>query len=326
MLSRRQFGLATSALGLLTPFRGALADSYPSKPVRYVVPFAPGGATDIVARLLSEKLSQKMGQRFYIDNRDGAAGLLGTRLAVQAPPDGYTIVGVSFSFLLYPILFKDLDFNILTDLAPLSQIAIYPSVLVVHPSSPFKSVKDIVEAARKSPDALQFASSGVGTAAHIAGELLNRDAKIKMAHVPYRGGGPANADLVAGHVTMHFANIGSAFEFIKGGLMRPIAVAMPRRIAALPEVPTMIEEGYPGFVINEFQGALTAPHTPPELVNNLSTEIQTVLRDKEMATQFSQMGGEIVASSPAEFAEMIKTDSAKWIAVAKAAGVGAVGQ
>jgi tripartite-type tricarboxylate transporter receptor subunit TctC len=321
MLTRRQFGIGLPALGLAGMAPRAFADGYPSKPVRYVVPFAAGGATDITARLLADKLSQRMGQRFYVDNRGGAGGLVGTRVAVQSPPDGYTLVGVSFNYLLYPMLFKDLEFSIFNDLAPVSMITVYPSVLVVHPSSLFKSVKDVVEAARNSPGTLQFASSGIGTAAHIAGELLNRDAKVKMMHVPYRGGGPANADIVAGHVTMHFAALGSASEFIRSGLMRPLAVAMPKRIPLLPNVPTMLEEGYPGFVINEFQAVMAPGGTSLDIVKRISEEVQAILREDEMKQRFDQMGGEIVASSPAEFAEYIKADSIKWSAVAKAAGV-----
>jgi tripartite-type tricarboxylate transporter receptor subunit TctC len=283
MLTRRQFGIGLPAFGLASSVGRAFAEPYPSKPIRYVVPFAAGGATDIVGRLLTDRLSQKFGHKFFLENRGGAGGLTGTRVAVQAPPDGYTLLGMSFNFLLYP--------------------------------------KDVVTAAKNDMGSLQFASSGIGTAAHIAGELLNRDAKIKMSHIAYRGGGPANTDVVAGHVAMHFANIGSAIDFIRSGMMRPLAVAMPKRIAALPDVPTMIEEGYPDFVINEFQGVLTAPGTPPELVDRISGEIRGVLAEDETKERFSNMGGEIVSSSPAEFAEFIKKDSEKWTAVARAAGV-----
>jgi tripartite-type tricarboxylate transporter receptor subunit TctC len=321
MLTRRQFGAGLSALSVAASAGLARAESYPSKPVRWIVPFLPGGATDIVGRLLTERLTTKLGERFYIENRGGAGGLQGTHLIVQAPPDGYTMGGVSFSYLIYPILFKDLDFDILNDVTPLSYIAIYPSILVVPKDSPYRSVKDIVEAAKKDPGALQFASSGVGTAAHLAGELFKRDAEINIAHLPYRGGGPANADLIAGHVTMHFANVGSAMEFIRGGMMRPLAVAMPKRIAAFPEVPTMIEEGYPGFVINEFQGVIGPKGMPQDIVAKVGGEIRAAMAQNEMKDKFSKMGGEIVASTPAEFAEFIKTDSAKWMEVGKAAGI-----
>jgi len=191
----------------------------------------------------------------------------------------------------------------------------------VPTNSPYKSVKDLVEDAKKNPGKLTYATSGVGTASHIAGELLNRDAGIKITHVPYRGGGPANIDVIAGHVTMHFANLGSSIQYIRGGQLRPLAVATAKRLPGFPDVPTMEESGFPDFLVNEFQGVLVPAATPPAIVARLNKEIVGILRTPEMQEKFESMGGQLVASSPAEFAAFIKSDSAKWTAVAKDAGI-----
>ncbi|HWK33809.1 MAG TPA: tripartite tricarboxylate transporter substrate binding protein [Hyphomicrobium sp.] len=297
------------------------ADNFPSKPLRYIVPFAPGGATDLVGRLIGEQLSGKLGQQVVVENRSGAGGLIGTRFVAHSPPDGYTMVGVTFNYLVYPVLFTNPGIDILKDLAPVTQIVTYPSILVVPTNSPYKSVKDLVEDAKKNPGKLTYATSGVGTASHIAGELLNRDAGIKITHVPYRGGGPANIDVIAGHVTMHFANLGSSIQYIRGGQLRPLAVATAKRLPGFPDVPTMEESGFPDFLVNEFQGVLVPAATPPAIVARLNKEIVGILRTPEMQEKFESMGGQLVASSPAEFAAFIKSDSAKWTAVAKDAGI-----
>lgn len=297
------------------------SNDYPSKPIRYIVPFAPGGATDLLARLIGEGLTGKLGQQVIVENRSGGSGLIGTRFVAQSPPNGYMMVGVSFNYLVYPSLFTNPGIDILKDLTPITQVVTYPSVLLVHPDSPFKSVQDLIDEAKKNPGKLTYATSGVGTASHIAGELLNREAGIQISHVPYRGGGPANVDLMAGHVTMHFANISSAIQFLHGGQLRALAVTTPGRLPGLPDVPTMQEAGFSDFLINEFQGILVPAGTPSDVVARLNKEIVELLRTPEMRERLESMGGQVVASSPAEFAAYIKNDSAKWRAVAQGAGI-----
>jgi len=319
-----RFQFLTAALvtcAMQGPLPSAMADEYPTKPIRYVAPFAPGGATDLVARLLGERLGQKLGQPVFVENKAGASGLIGTRQVAQAAGDGYTMVGITFNYLVFPVMFKELGFDMAKDLAPVTQIVTLPSVLLVPVTSKITSVSELVAEAKRRPGTIKFASSGVGTASHIAGELLKREARIEIDHVPYRGGGPANVDLIAGHVSMHFANIGSAIEYVRAGRLRALAVATNERIPSLPDVPTMKECGFPNFQINEIQGILMPGKTPAAIVDKVSKELVTILRDPEMVKKFEAMGGQVVASTPEEFASFLKTSMLRWSEVARASGI-----
>jgi len=321
---RRMMGAIAATAVLLGTAAGVRAEdpaAYPSKPVTYVAPFAPGGATDMVARLLSEKLSQRTGQQFVVENKSGAGGLLGTRFVAEAAADGYTLAGASFNYMLYPTLFNDLTFDIYDDLTPVTQVVTYPSVLLVNPDLPVNTVADLVEYAKQNPGKVKFASSGLGTAAHLAGELLRKEAGIDIEHVPYRGGGPANADVVAGHVAMHFGPLGSAIEFIRGGRLKALAVGTAERAPALPDVPTMVESGYPDFVISEFQAVFVPAGTPPEIVDKLNREIVAILETPEVVEHFEGQGAHIAATSSAEFAEYLRTEGPRWNQIAKDAGI-----
>ena len=297
------------------------ANDYPNKPIRYIAPFAPGGATDIVARLISEPMSQRLGQQVVVDNRSGASGLVGTRLGVQSPPDGYTVFAVASNYLTFPSMVADMDFDINTSISPISQIVNYPSLLLVHPDFPAKDLKEFIELVKSDPDKYKYAMSGFGTASHLGGVLLNREAGLSMEAVPYRGGGPANLDVMAGNVTMHFGPVVSAIEFIRSGQLRALAVATEERLPVLPDVPTMKEEGFSDFVLGEFQGVVGPAGMPEEIVDKLYQTINEVMQAPEMREKFETQGGVIAASTPADFAEFIRTQSEKWNAIAVEAGV-----
>lgn len=322
MISKRRLGLAMAATLAALAFGPppAFADTYPSRPIKYVVPFPPGGGVDTLARIVAEKLSARLGQQVIVDNRSGAGGLTGTRSGAKSPPDGYTLVAASFNYLTLPVLFPDLDFDIVKDLAPVILVAKFPCVLVVYPEVQAKTVKEM-KALAGTPASLKFGSSSTGGGGHIAGELFNQMAGVKMVHVPYRGAAPMNVDLIAGRIDLAFAHITSILELIRGGRVRPLAITSDQRSPLLPDVPTMEQAGFPNFEAGELNGILVPAGTPPEIVARLNKEIVEILAMPDVKQKLEAQGAQIVASTPAEFATFIVTESARWGKVAKAAGI-----
>ena len=311
---------AIAAIGVLTaPL--ATAQAYPSKPVRLIVPFPPGGVTDIVGRLLAQKLGDALGQQVVVENRGGAAGAIGAAAAAKSAPDGYTLLMATATHAINATLVPNPNFDLVKDLAPVSLAASVPLLLAVHPSVPAKDVKELVAWAAARPGQANFASGSTGSASHLAGEMLKSAAKIDMVHVPYKGGSLAIQDLVAGQVGLMFENMPSILPFVQSGRLRGIAVTSARRSATTPELPTMIESGYPGFEAGSWYGLFAPAGTPREIVARLNADMDKALRQPETRKLLSQQGAEPIGNSEAEFAAFIQAEIAKWGRVIRAAGV-----
>ena len=300
---------------------GAAAQAYPNKPVRLVVPWPPSGTVDILARPLAQKLTENVGQSVIIDNRPGANSIVGSEIAARATPDGYTLLVDNVTgHASNATLYKKLPFNSLTDFAPIALIASTPNVIVVHPTTPAQSVKDIVAAAKSQPGKLAYASFGTGSAAHLAGELFKSVAGIDLVHVPYKGGAPALADVMGARVYMMFASLPSAMGHIQGNRLRPVAVAGSKRTQTLPKVPTTAESGVQGLDATTWYGALFPARTPPEAVTRMNQEIIKAIRDPDMAQRLQSQGYELVGSTPQELGRHLKEETVKWGKVVKASG------
>lgn len=311
---------AIAAIGVLTaPL--ATAQAYPSKPVRLIVPFPPGGVTDIVGRLLAQKLGDALGQQVVVENRGGAAGAIGAAAAAKSAPDGYTLLMATATHAINATLVPNPNFDLVKDLAPVSLAASVPLLLAVHPSVPARDVKELVAWAAARPGQANFASGSTGSASHLAGEMLKSAAKIDMVHVPYKGGSLAIQDLVAGQVGLMFENMPSILPFVQSGRLRGIAVTSARRSTTTPELPTMIESGYPGFEAGSWYGLFAPAGTPREIVARLNADMVKALRQPETRKLLSQQGAEPIGNSEAEFAAFIQAEIAKWGRVIRAAGV-----
>lgn len=316
---RPALGLALSIM--VSGAHGADAD-YPVKPIRVIVPFAASGSTDILIRTVGRRMSEQLGQSLLIDNRGGAGGALGAELAAKAPPDGYTIMATTSGVIaVNPSLYRKLAYDPINDFTPISIIASLPNMLVVPPSMPVKSVKDLIALARAKPGQLTYASGGNGTSNHLAGELLKYLVRVDVTHVPYKGGGPAVLAVMSGEVTMLFATMPSAMAQVKGGRLKALAVTSRKRSAATPELPTMIEAGVKDFVISIWIGAVAPRGTPARAVERLNREIIKALQAPDVAARLRDDGYEPVGSSPEEMAADIKTETATWARVIKAAGI-----
>jgi len=294
--------------------------AYPQKPIRLVVPFPPGGGTDILARLFGQKMSETLGQQIIIDNRGGAGGTLGTDIAAKAAPDGYTLILVSGSHAINPGLYQKLPYDSVSDFAPITQIATSPGILVVNPSLPVKSVKDLIALARAKPGQINYASAGSGTPPHLAGELFKVMAKIDMVHVPYKGNAPAFTDVIGGQVSLIFPTMPSAMPFIKSGKLRPIAVTSAKRSPAAPDIPTIAESGLPGYEATSWYGILAPARTPPQIVARLHEVLVSVIGAPDMQDKLAAQGLDPVGNTPQQFAAVIKSEIAKWAKVVKASG------
>jgi tripartite-type tricarboxylate transporter receptor subunit TctC len=300
----------------------AVAQTYPTKPIRVIVPFAAGGGTDILVRSLSQKLSENLGQQLLIDNRGGAGGAIGAELAAKAAPDGYTIMATTSGVVVVnPSLYKKLAYDPLKDFAPIAIIASLPNMLVVHPSLPVKNVKELIALAKARPNELTYASGGTGTSNHLAGELLNYLAGVKVTHVPYKGGGPAVLAVMAGEVTMLFATMPSAMQQVKDKRLKGLAVTSRKRSSSGPELPTMIEAGVKDFEVSIWIGAMAPRGTPEAAIARLNNEIGRALQAPDVASKLRSEGYEPVGSTPDEMAASIKTETATWAKVIKAAGI-----
>ncbi|MCX7196977.1 MAG: tripartite tricarboxylate transporter substrate binding protein [Proteobacteria bacterium] len=299
----------------------AAQPAWPSKPVRMIVAFVPGGGTDIVARLLAPRFGEALGQTMVIDNRGGAGGNIGTEVAARAAPDGYTLLMGNVAPNAINVSLAPVPFDPVRDFAPISQVAITPNVLVVHPSLPVKTVKELLALARSKPGALAFPSAGNGTSSHLAGELLKNLARIDMLHVPYKGGGAALADLMGGQVQLMFATTPAAMPLVKAGRLRAVAVTTRVRSQALPELPTMIEAGVPGYEAATWYGLLAPAATPRGVIDRMHAETVKIIGTPDMREKLIAQGFEPVGSSPAEFAAYIQAQIETWAKVIRAAGL-----
>jgi len=299
---------------------GQMPDGYPDRPIRLVVPVAPGGSSDGVARVIAQKLTEQWKQQIVVDNRAGAAAIIGTNIVAKADPDGYTLVLVSLRHSVNPSLLK-LPFDSVRDFAPVTMTAAVGNVLVVNPKSPINSVKDLIALAKQKPGELNFASSGIGGAPHLTGEFFALKTGIKLTHIAYKGGGPAVADVVGGNVTMSFASMTSALPFIRSSRLRPLAVSSKTRSLQLPEVPTMAEAGVADVFVLDWQGVLSPRGTPKPIVDKLSGAIRGVLKDPDSVKRLSAMGLDVIASTPDEFGKAIAADVKRWAEVVKTANI-----
>jgi tripartite-type tricarboxylate transporter receptor subunit TctC len=306
--------------GLLIACGVATAQSYPSKAVRIVVPLAPSGSTDLTARLVAAKLSDSWGQPVMVDNRAGAGTMIGTDLVAKSPPDGFTLLMVTSAFAVNFSLMQKVPYKP-TDFVPLSNVAQTPNVLVLHPSVPAKSVKELIALLRGRPGQLTYGSGGIGGSTHLAGELFKLLAKVDMVHVPYKGGGVAVTNIVGGEVTMGFGNLTSVVPFAKAGRLRALAVTSSKRSPLLPALPTMAEAGVPGFEASTWNGLMAPAATPQPVVTKLNADIVKVLRQPDMLEKFAANALEPIGDSSSEFGAFIASEIARWAKVVKAAGI-----
>jgi tripartite-type tricarboxylate transporter receptor subunit TctC len=318
----RRLALPAAGLAaLLAAGAGWAQQPYPSKPIRVIVAFAPGGIADFAARSVSQKLSESLGVPVVVENRPGAGGITGAEVVAKSPPDGYTLLVTSISHTINPSVRKSLPFDAVRDFTPVTLITDAPNFLVVHPSLPVKSVKELIALARARPGQITYASSGTGTSTHLSGELFKSLARIDIVHVPYKGGGPAVIDLVGGHVQMMFSTLPSVLQQVRAGKLRGLAVTGARRFPAAQEFPTMIEAGVAGFEVSGWSGMFAPAGAPREAVSRLAAEIGKILRAPELKERFFVQGAEPVGNTPEEFAAFVNSEIAKWKKVVEASGM-----
>ena len=295
-----------------TAVRDMAGQPYPSRPVRLIVPFPPGGGTDIVARIVGDKLGETLGQPFVVDNRGGAASTLGSAIAAKAAADGYTILLVTASYAISAGFYHNLPYDAVKDFDAIGLVASQPLVLVKHPSVQANSVKELIVFARANPDRLNYASGGEGGINHLAGELLKNMAGIRMVHVPYKGAGPALTALVGGEVQLFIATLGSALPHIRSGKVRAIAVASARRSPAAPDLPTIAESGVPGYEATNWYGFLAPRNTRLSVIGVLNKQIAAVVESKDVRERLTAGGFELTTSTPKQFSDYLKSEIAKW--------------
>ena len=312
--------LAASALALALPI-AASAQQYPTKPIRMVIPFVPGGGSDILGRIVAQKLSEAFGQQVAPDNRGGAAGQIGTDIVAHAPPDGYTMLMAHIAAIaILPSLVPKLPYDPVKDLAPVSLVAVAPNMLVIHPSLGVKDVRGLIQLAKAKPGQLHFASSGAGSVQHLAGELFKLQAKVDMIHVPYKGSGQAIIDLIAGQVELNFDSVPAVINHAKSGKLRGIAVTSEKRFAALPDMPT-VAETLPGFAVSTWWGVMMPAGVSKDIVNRVHAATVKLLRTPEVKASMDNVGAEIVGGSPEEFAAFIRTERTKYAKIIKDANI-----
>jgi tripartite-type tricarboxylate transporter receptor subunit TctC len=320
-LPRRRFlHLAAGAAALPAVSRIARAQTYPSRPVRLVVPLAPAGASDILARLIGQWLSERLGQQFVIDNRPGGGGNIGTEAVVRAPADGYTLLLAATANAIHAAFYDKLNYNFIRDIAPVAAISRYTFVMVVHPSMPTKTVPEFIAYAKANPGKLNMASPGNGTSPHLVGELFKMMTGVNMIHVPYRGGGPALTDLLGGQVQVYFPGTVASIEYIKAGRLRALAVTTATRSDELPDVPT-VGEFVPGYEASGWFGVGAPKGTPVEILDMLNKEINAALADPKMKSRLADLGGTVLPGSPAAFGKLIAEETEKWGNVIRALNI-----
>jgi len=314
--------LVVAAMTSAAGFEPAAAQSYPSRPVRFIVPFAPGGGNDVMARLIGTSLAEGLGQQVVVDNRGGAGGIVGSEIAARSAPDGYTLlIGHIGTLAINPSLYAKLPYDPLKDFAPVALVATAQNVLLVYPGLPAKSVKELIVLAKSKPGQLNFASGGVGGAGHLAGELFNSMAGVQMAHVAYKGAGPALTDVVSGQVQLMITNMPAAMPHMKSGRLRALAVTGTHRSALAPELPTINEAGIPGYELTNWFGVVAPSGTAKVIITRLNEEIANGLKMPAMRERLAAVGAEPAGGTPADYFAHIKGEIAKWAKVIVAAGI-----
>jgi tripartite-type tricarboxylate transporter receptor subunit TctC len=316
---RRFLQLAASAAALPVVSRVASAQTYPTRPVRIVVGYTAGGVSDILARIMGQRLSERLGQPFVIENRPGAASNIATEVVVRAPPDGYTLLLAGVANAINVTLYDNLNFNFIRDIAPIAIIGRSPLVMEVNPSVPAKTVPEFISYAKANPGKINMASAGTGGATHVAGELFKMMAGVNMLHVPYHGAPPALSDLLADQVQVMFDNMASSIELIKAGRLRPLAVTTTARSEVLPDIPT-ISDFVPGYEAGGWNGIGAPKNSPREIIEKLNREINAALADPKLKAQLAALGNTAVSDSPADFGKLIAEDTEKWAKVVKFSG------
>jgi tripartite-type tricarboxylate transporter receptor subunit TctC len=300
----------------------AWPQTYPAKPIRFIVPFPAGGGADIFARLIGRKLGENVGQQFVVDNRAGASGIIGCEAVARSAPDGYTLLmGTTGTHTTNPAVFSKLPYDPLRDFAPISLVAESPFLLLVHPSLPVANLKELIAFARARPGQLTYASSGTGSSSHLGFELFNHMAGIKGVHVPYKGLPPATLDTISGYVTMTWNSITASMPYLKSRQLKALGIGSAKRSALLPDIPTISEAGLPGFELGSWYGIFAPAGTPPDIVRRLRNEVVKAVNDPGMKDQFAALSAEPVGSTPEEFTAVLKQDLAKWAKVARQASV-----
>ena len=320
-LPRRNFlHLAAGAAALPAVSRFAWAQAYPSRPVRIVLPFAPGGVNDITARLIGQLLTERLGQQFLIENRTGGGGNIGIEAVVRSPADGYTLLVVGTTAAINATLFEKLNYNFIRDIAPVASIIRVPHVMQVNPSLPVATVPEFIAYAKANPGKISMGSGGNGSPAHVTGELFKMMTGVNLTHVPYRGAGPAITDLLGGQIQVTFTDMAASIEYIRAGKLRALAVTTATRSEALPDIPT-VGDFVSGFEASQWVGLCAPKNTPPEIIGKLNAEINTGLADPKLKARLADLGGKVLPSSPADFGKLIADDTEKWGKVVKFAGI-----
>jgi tripartite-type tricarboxylate transporter receptor subunit TctC len=302
-------------------FAAPAAERYPVRPIRLVVSFPPGGSDDAHGRLLAEKLSEILGRQIVVDNRSGAGGMVGQDVAAKAAPDGYTLLIAGSTIVIKPLFYPKIPYDLMRDLTPISQIVSTRFALVVHPSLPAKSVRELIALAKAKPGQLNFASSGTGATPHLCGELFKQLAQIRIVHVPYKGGGPAMIDLVGGQVDMSFATMGSSVAFVNAGKLRGLAVTSAARSKLLPDVQTMEEAGVPGYEMTSWYALLAPSGTPRDIVSQLNSAVVSAVASPDVQERLSKLGSEPASSTPEQMLQRLRDDTARLTRVVKIAGI-----
>ena len=321
-LQRRTFlQLTVGATALPFMPRAAIAQTYPTRPVRIIVGFPAGGGADIVARLIGQWLSERLGQPFLIENRPGAGGNIGTEAVVRAPADGHTLLLVTLpANAINATLYDKLNFNFIRDIAPVTSLTRDPNIMEVHPSLPVATVPELIAYAKANPGKINMASSGIGSAQHVAGELFKAMTGVQINHVPYRGAAPALTDLLAGHVQVYFDVITSSIEYVRSGKLRALAVTTATRSEAIPDIPA-VGDFVPGYEASNVRGVAVPKNTPPEIVDKLNSEINAALADPKIRAKLVDLSATVLGGSPRDFGKLIVDETEKWGKVVKSAGL-----
>jgi len=314
--------LAVLAAGVVSALATiAAAQNYPTRPITLVVPFPPGGSTTIVARIVTDRMADAIGQQFVVDNRGGAGGTLGTRQVAKSTPDGYTLaLGYTGTLAIAPSLFPNVGYDVRTDFAPLGRIGVAPSTVVVHPSFPVHSLAELIAYAKANPGKVNYGSAGIGTVGHVAGEYFAIETGIKLTHIPYKGTGPAITDLLGGHIPLSFSPIPAVHESAKSGLLRMLAVTSAKRSSLVPDTPTIAESGVPGFEAVLRYGLVAPAGTPRPIVDRLNKALRAALESAEVRNRLAVEGAEPLPSSPEEYAADLDHEETQWSKVIKASG------
>jgi tripartite-type tricarboxylate transporter receptor subunit TctC len=320
-IPRRQFlHLVASAAAVPAVLRIARAQTYPTRPVRLIVGFAAGGGTDIVARLVAQWLSERLGQNFLVENRPGAGGNIGTEAVVHARPDGHTLLMAGAVNTVNETLYDRLNFSFVRDIAPVASVMRIPQIIDVHPSLPVKTLPEFIAYAKANPGKLNMGSGGVGTPQHVAGELFKMMTGVSIVHVPYRGGAPAVADLLGGQVQVMFDVMPESIEYIRAGKLRPLAVTTTTRLPVMPDIPT-VSEFVPGYEATYWHGVGVPKNTPDDIIDTLNKEINLALADPKIRARFADLGGTAMGGSPADFGKLIAEETERWGKVVRAANI-----